>query len=617
MNARAHRTVSTTFPAAWLVLVIGVTLSITAFLVVEKNIRNEAQLRFERQASDAHHTIQARIRSYVDIMYGLGALFRTSDTVTRAQFHRFVAGLDLSRRFPGFQSINYAVQVSDKDREKFEASVRKDTSLDPKGYPGFRIQPQGARPAYHVISFIEPMTSNQSSFGLDLLAFQKERAAAIEHMRDSGQLFSSGRLIVFKAPKPIIALAMRLPVYRGDGPLDSVEQRRNAFAGSLGSGFLVKELLSDVLEPGSFDFIRFRIYDAGPAGEYNPARNHDRPDRLLFDSKEPPPAPASSASSEPATLATNGDFIAKLPLEMAGRVLETYYTAPRSAVINQRDSVSPYIVLVGGILTSLLLFGIAYSLATSRSRAEKLADRMTQDLRQREQDLRNYAERLKAVSRRLVEVQEAERRTLAGEMHDRIGQNLTALGLNLGALRSAVATGQESAVKGRIADSSQLLHDTIESMRNLMSELRPQGLDDYGLVAPLRVLAAEYSGRSNSPAIVHDKSRSQRLPKQVEMILFRIAQEALNNAAKYAKATQVDITLTDDGETAVLSVKDDGIGFHVGQQERRESPGGYGLQIMRERAEAVGADIRIESGPGMGTTVIVTYTRTLREFEDR
>ena len=308
----------------------------------------------------------------------------------------------------------------------------------------------------------------------------------------------------------------------------------------------------------------------------------------------------------------------KLPLEMAGRVLETYFTAPRSAVINQRDTLSPFIVLVGGILTSLLLFGIAYSLATARSRAVKLADQMTHDLRQSEKELRSYAERLKAVSRRLVEVQEAERRTLASELHDRIGQNLTALGLNLGALRSAVSSGQESTVQDRIADSSQLLHDTIESMRNLMSELRPQGLDDYGLVAPLRVLAAEYSGRSNSPAAVHDKTHSRRLPRQVEMILFRIAQEALNNVAKYAKASQVDITLSDNGESAVLSIKDDGIGFHVGQQERRESPGGYGLQIMRERAEAVGADLRVESGPGMGTNVIVTYARTLQPApEDR
>ena len=288
-----------TYPAAWLVLIIGVALSVTAFLVVQKNIQNEAQLRFERQASDAHHTIQARVRSYVDIMYGLGALFRTSDTVTRAQFHRFVEGLDLARRFPGFQSINYAVQVPGKDREKFEASVRRDTSLDPKGYSQFQIRPPASRPEYHVVSYLEPMSGNEAAFGRDLLGLDPARSAAIERMRDSGQLYSSGRLIVLSGRKSIVALAMRLPVYRGEGPLDTVEQRRANFAGSLGSGFLVKELLSDVLEPGSFDSVRFRIYDAGPASEYRAEQRHDRQEGLLFDSMEAPPAPAESNTSSP------------------------------------------------------------------------------------------------------------------------------------------------------------------------------------------------------------------------------------------------------------------------------------------------------------------------------
>src|SRR6266705_983477 len=86
----------------FLVLGIGIALSILLHFVIKDNVKGEAQLRFERQASDAKHNIDARIRSYVDVMYGLGALFRISDSVSRAQFHRYVSGLDLSRRFPGF-----------------------------------------------------------------------------------------------------------------------------------------------------------------------------------------------------------------------------------------------------------------------------------------------------------------------------------------------------------------------------------------------------------------------------------------------------------------------------------------------------------------------------------
>lgn len=605
------RMMSMTYPAAWLVLVIGISISIFAFLFVEKNIRNEAQLRFERQASDAHNKIQARIRSYFDIMYGLGSLFRTSDSVNHAQFHRFVNGLDLPRRFPGFRSINYAEHVLQKDKAKFEQKIRRDFSLVPAGHPQFRITPVGDRPEYHVISYLEPMIGNGPTFGRDLMGVDRIRAEAVEQMRDSGKLSSSGRLVVINTPgKPIVGMAMRLPVYKDGMPVDTPEQRRAAFIGSLGAGFNVDALLDDVLGDEQSSYLRFRIYDAGPMEKYSADQRHDNKDKLLFDSKSLPLTPDVDRDPD------RNDFVTRLPLEMAGRILETHFAAEQRSIINKRDALSPYIVLLGGMLTSLLLFGIAYSLATSRRRAVALAARMTEDLRNNEKELRDYAERLKAVSRRLVEVQEAERRSLAGELHDRIGQNLTALGLNIGALRNAVTHQEAPAIDHRFEDSERLVQETIESMRDLMSELRPQGLDDYGLVAPLRVLAAEYSGRTNTIAAVVDKSNGQRLPRQVEVALFRIAQEALNNAAKYSRSTRADITLTDDGETAELSIKDDGIGFHVGQQERHEAHGGYGLQIMRERAEAIGADLHFESGPGMGTSVIVRYRRTLPSTVD-
>jgi signal transduction histidine kinase/sensor domain CHASE-containing protein len=594
---------SKTFWIAYAILGVGILLSYASFLSVRQNIRNEAQLRLERQASDAHHKIEARIRSYIDIMYGLGALFRTSASINRAQFHRFVTGLDLPSRFPGFQSINYAEQVTHKDKARFVSSVRGDTSLDSRGYPQFQIKPPGERPEYHVLSFMEPMEGNEASFGLDLMGYQKERATAVQQMRDSGRLFSSGRLVIINAPKQqMVGLAMRLPVYRGDAAIETIEDRRATFVGSLGAGFLVKELLSNVLVPASYEYLRFRIYDAGPAAQYAPGQRYDKPDRLLFDSKDLPETPDESRDPD------DVDFVTKLPLEMAGRMLETHFSAARSTVVTSRDAAIPYIVLAGGILTSLLLFGIAYSLATSRSRAIKLAERITHDLRASEKAQRSYAQRLKALSRRLVEVQEAERRTLAGELHDRIGQSLTAIGLNLSILRNSATQEQDPAIAERLEDSTGLVHETIGAMRNLMGELRPQGLDDYGLAAPLRALAAEFAKRTGIPATVHETAGEWRVGHTVELAMYRIAQETLNNVAKYAGARHVSIELGKAGNTVTLRIKDDGIGFDAAQQERRESSSGYGLQIMRERAEAVGASLRVESGQGLGTVIIVEYS---------
>src|SRR6266581_5793721 len=149
----------------FLVLGIGIALSILLHFVIKDNVKGEAKLRCERQASDAQHNIAARVRSYFDVMYGLGALYSTSNSISRSEFHRYVSGLDLPHRYPGFQIINYAEYVPAESKPKFEERVRRDTSLDPRGYPNFAIKPAGARSAYYVLTYLEPMAGNEGVFG--------------------------------------------------------------------------------------------------------------------------------------------------------------------------------------------------------------------------------------------------------------------------------------------------------------------------------------------------------------------------------------------------------------------------------------------------------------------
>src|SRR5216684_1102376 len=166
-RAQAQRQRGKTF-FPFLVLGIGVSLSILLHFVIQDNVEGEAKLRFERQASDAKHVIEQRVRSYTDVIYGLGALFRTSGFVSRAQFHNYVSALDLEQRYSGFQNFNYAEYVPHEAKGKFEARVRRDTSLDPRGYSGFAIRPAGNRPDYNVLTYLEPMAGNEVSFGLDM-----------------------------------------------------------------------------------------------------------------------------------------------------------------------------------------------------------------------------------------------------------------------------------------------------------------------------------------------------------------------------------------------------------------------------------------------------------------
>src|SRR6267143_3355252 len=274
-----------------LALSIGDVVSIVIFFAIRDNIESEANLRFERQASDAQHVIEARIHSYADVMYGLRAMFSAS-SVSRVEFHRYVTGLDLAHRYPGFWGINYAEYVPHESKARFEARVTKDISLDPRGYPKFTITPRGDRAEYYVLTYLEPMEGNERLFGLDIsnnpsAANPRSIADALALARDSGELASSGQLLRIKeGQRSFTGLSMRLPVYRPGMPVGTAEQRRAAYLGSVGAGFRVKELMRGVLDENALDFMRFKLFEAGPAKNYAAAKHSVSADRLLFDSKE-------------------------------------------------------------------------------------------------------------------------------------------------------------------------------------------------------------------------------------------------------------------------------------------------------------------------------------------
>jgi PAS domain S-box-containing protein len=235
---------------------------------------------------------------------------------------------------------------------------------------------------------------------------------------------------------------------------------------------------------------------------------------------------------------------------------------------------------------------------------------ITHDITERkraEEDLHSYADRLKITSRRLVEVQEAERRLLARELHDRVGQNLTALGINLSIVAGGLPASVKPEVAARLEECGSLVAGTVDAMRNVMAELRPHALDDYGLPAALRSLATGFSRRTGIQVAFEGDAPGVELPKPVDLAMFRIAQEALNNVAKHSSAHRVEIAIRRANGLATLSVRDDGIGFDPKRIERSNREAGWGLLIMRERAEAVGAQFSLKAGPKSGVQVLVEY----------
>lgn len=228
---------------------------------------------------------------------------------------------------------------------------------------------------------------------------------------------------------------------------------------------------------------------------------------------------------------------------------------------------------------------------------------LTEQRRAREQLLRSHRQ-LRALGSRLDEVREAERADLARELHDRLGQALTALSLNLNMVREGDGT-DAGAVQERIDDSLTMVRELAAHVRNLMAELRPPVLDDYGLRSALEWYAKEFAKRAGIAVAVEGEHLSPRLPANVEMALFRICQEALTNVGKHASASKATISLKESNGDVRLSVADDGCGFHV----ESGADGKWGLITMRERAANVGVKLRVESTEGKGTRIVVEMKR--------
>ena len=208
---------------------------------------------------------------------------------------------------------------------------------------------------------------------------------------------------------------------------------------------------------------------------------------------------------------------------------------------------------------------------------------------------------LRALTVRLGEVQETERQQLAGELHDRIGQNLTALSLNLTIIDQLLPANTSPAVHRRIEDSAGILGETARRVRNVMAELRPPMLDDYGLLPALRWVGEQFVTRTGIAVRVDGPATELRLPLRLETALCRIAQEALNNVAKHARAHEVRITLEPTDRRVRLSIADDGVGFDVIAMQRNVDTPHWGMLTMQERAASMGGTVRLDSTPGHGT----------------
>jgi len=218
-------------------------------------------------------------------------------------------------------------------------------------------------------------------------------------------------------------------------------------------------------------------------------------------------------------------------------------------------------------------------------------------------------QRIARLSKDLLTAQEEERRRLALEIHDVVSPNTATVKMLLKSIASDLTDDEVDDCLLRLEDVEALTQDTETHLRRICADLRPSQLDQGGLTDALQDYAQQLSSRTSITVQTSFSRTGERLPMEVETVLFRIAQEALTNSVKHARPTVINIHLKPSPEDAILTVADNGVGFEVGAITQGTRNSGLGLLTMRERAEFIGGQFSLESEPGRGTRITVVLPR--------
>jgi signal transduction histidine kinase len=247
---------------------------------------------------------------------------------------------------------------------------------------------------------------------------------------------------------------------------------------------------------------------------------------------------------------------------------------------------------------ALRFFRILQDRETRLAEALSEKDRLYQESLLQERHLRQ-------LSRRMMDVSERTMRHVARELHDDLGQALTAVRIDLGLIDRGLPASSQT--RAQVQQVREQIGTALQSVRNLSQLLRPAVLDDLGLVAAIQSFVSRFGARAEIDVHLQLPPAETRLPRPIEVALYRALQEALTNVARHAGAHQVGIQLSIGPDVATLAIHDDGCGFDaVAFARNPPRDRGMGILGMRERVATYGGRFTVESHPGKGTRVELT-----------
>jgi PAS domain S-box-containing protein len=322
---------------AWFALALALAFTLLSWRHEADSTEREGGLRFESAALDVRDAIRERMATYEQILRGGAALFAASISVKRGEWKSYVEHLRLEQRFPGIQTMNFAPVVSARERDAHTRAIRAE------GFPDYAIHPEGERPEYTPIVYLEPLSSrNRSVLGYDMFS-DPVRRAAMERARDMDVAALTAKVTILvqglHADTQVGGL-MYVPVYRNGAPQATVAEHRAALAGYVYAPFRIKELMNGILRDRA-PHLDLEIYDGTELS----------PDALMYDD-------GWHASGPPR-------FVRDIALDLSGRTWTLRLSSTPEFEIKAATAY-PRLMLLGGLAISILLFLIVAALATLR-----------------------------------------------------------------------------------------------------------------------------------------------------------------------------------------------------------------------------------------------------------
>ncbi len=562
-------------PVAFGVLLLGLILTGLTWNYTNRTIKQETEAQFTREIDEGIIALNNRIQVYLNTFYAARGLWVSQNLdVKYEQWKAFVTSLDLHKRYPGINGLGF-IRYVPNNRLEYERWVRENRGNKELIYQNYVVNPPGERPDYFVIEYCEPIQRNQKAIGLDV-GHEPIRRRGVEQARDTGEPAATGRIILVQDVQRTPGLLVYLPIYRLGMPVSTVEERRKAFFGFIYAPFRVQDLIEEGLPTTVKQHFNLVVY-------------HNRD--LMYGQAENLPNNSNKSSL----------YHRNITITVAGEPWNIYFVQRPDLQLNSQHKL-PLIVLIIGTLSSLLLFGIVWSLAISYNRTKE-------------------AKKVSDAAREAADVANRSKSEFLANMSHELRTPLNAiLGFTQILQRDSSLQREQQESIAIISRSGEhllsLINDVLDMSKIEAGRITftPNSFDIYRL---LNTVEEMFQLKAENKGIQIILERHPDVPQYVQTDENKLRQVLINligNAIKFTEEGGVILRVGYQPEKLIFEVEDTGAGiapyelknlftaFVQTETGRKSQEGtGLGLPISKKFVQLMGGDISVTSEVGRGT----------------